>query len=260
MLVYDDPDRAAGGAVPPSGFSGNAEMRLTLFQTGMLPCPYIEGQTESRVFTRVGPNSAGRLFSDLNRLGFRRSQTIVYKPQCPSCQACVPVRVVASGFRLGRNMRRVARMNEDLGVSERPPIATPEQFDLFRRYLASRHDGGEMAAMTWDDYREMVEDTPVASAMIEFRDDDGRLIAACLTDHLDDGVSAVYSFFDPAAAARSPGTYVILWLVEWARRQGVPFVYLGYWIAESPRMSYKARFRPLERLTAEGWTPLEDAI
>jgi arginine-tRNA-protein transferase len=160
---------------------------------------------------------------------------------------------VAESFRPGRSHRRIAALNRDLVWTERPSVATDEQYDLFRDYIATRHGEGEMSAMDFQDYRSMVQETHLDSRVHEARTADGRLVAACLADWLEDGPSAVYSFFDPELARRSLGTWMVLGLIEQARRKGLPHVYLGYWIADAPKMAYKARFRPLEGFGAEGW-------
>jgi arginine-tRNA-protein transferase len=139
-----------------------------------------------------------------------------------------------------------------------PARATTEQYRVFSRYQRSRHAESDMASMTYGDYRAMVEDSPVMTVLLEHRKSDGSLVAACLADLLDDGLSAVYSFFDPGEAARSPGTAMILALIAEARRRTLPYVYLGYWIGASRKMAYKTRFRPLEALTSQGWAPLSD--
>jgi arginine-tRNA-protein transferase len=147
----------------------------------------------------------------------------------------------------------VLRANADLTAWETEPRASPAQFQLFQRYQHARHDGGDMADMTFYDYRAMVEDTPIASFIAEFRAPDDRLVGGCLTDRLDDGFSAVYSFFDPDLAHRSLGSFAILWLIEQARTAALPYVYLGYWVPESRKMSYKSRFRPSEVFSGGVW-------
>ncbi len=221
------------------------------------PCPYLPGRWERKLVTEVYGRNAGRLYSRLSRAGFRRSHHFAYRPACTGCAACVPVRVRALEFEPGASLRRITRRNADLTVALRPPSATAEQYALFARYLGTRHADGEMAGMTFDDYRAMVEDTSLASSVLELRDrpkeDGGELVAACLVDWLEDGASAVYSFFEPGAAPRSLGKFCILALIAETRRRRLPFVYLGYWIAESPKMAYKARFRPLEGLLGGDW-------
>ncbi|MHA1570256.1 MAG: arginyl-transferase family protein, partial [Alphaproteobacteria bacterium] len=155
------------------------------------------------------------------------------------------------------SLRRVAARNGDLVVEIRGPRASQEQYALFTRYQRSRHNGGEMAAMTFADYRAMVEDTAVNTQMVEYYNTDRRLIAAILIDRLGDGLSAVYSFFEPEETDRSLGTYMILWLIDRATALHLPHVYLGYWIQQSSKMAYKMRFQPLETLRPEGWQRLD---
>ncbi len=208
----------------------------------------------------VLPLSAETGDDDQNSLvlaGFRRSQTYAYRPTCPGCQACVPVRIPARQFDFTRSWRRTLRRNRDLHAEEKKPLATEEQFELFRRYLASRHAAGGMAAMGWNEYRSMVEDCPASSRIVEWRREDQSLIGVSITDHVKSGLSGVYKFFDPDEGKRSLGTLIILWHVQRALELDLTFVYLGYWIAASPKMEYKARFRPLEQLTVDGWTALD---
>lgn len=220
------------------------------------PCPYLRGRIEQNIFTELTGVEAARHYDALSRTGFRRSHGIAYRPACPGCAACVPVRTVVERFRPSKSLRRVWNLNADISGIDAPPMATREQFDLFARYLASRHSDGEMAAMTFGDYEAMVQDTPLDTVLNEFRDGSGALVGGCLTDRLSDGLSAVYSFFDPNRSARSLGTFMVLWLIARARAMGLPYVYLGYWIGDSPKMAYKARFAPLEGLGREGWRVL----
>lgn len=226
------------------------------FTTAPLPCPYLPGRLERKIVTELSGPDAEALHEALSRAGFRRSHSIAYTPACPGCNACIPVRIVVRDFRQKRTMRRIARTNADLTMREVPARATAEQYRLFSRYQDARHAGGDMALMGFYDYRSMVEDSPIDTQMVEFRDGDGILRAACLTDHMNDGLSAVYSYYDPDQAVRSFGTYIILWLVQRAQELGLPYVYLGYWIAESRKMAYKARFEPLEAFGPGGWRRL----
>jgi arginyl-tRNA--protein-N-Asp/Glu arginylyltransferase len=226
------------------------------FRTSALPCPYLPEKLERKLITELAGRDAKPFYDDLCRAGFRRSHHLAYRPSCAGCSGCVPVRVAASGFRPTRSSRRIAKGNADItGRTSSDLRATAEQYRLFARYERSRHSGSEMAAMTYGDYRAMIEDSPIDTQVIEFRDAKRVLVGACIVDALDDGFSAVYSFFDPALARRSLGTFTVLWLVEHARRLGLPYVYLGYWIASSEKMSYKTRFRPLESLGEQGWQP-----
>jgi arginyl-tRNA--protein-N-Asp/Glu arginylyltransferase len=226
------------------------------FSTELAPCPYLADRLERRLVTLLDGPDPDRLHDRLMAAGFRRSQALAYRPACPGCAACVPVRIVVERFRLTRGWRRIWRQNAYLVAAERRPVATREQFALFQRYLESRHGASGMATMTWADFRAMIEDSPVDSRLVEWRRPDRSLIAASLTDRTRSGLSGVYKFFDPEASRRSLGSLIILWHVEHAREQGLPYVYLGYWIGRSPKMAYKARFQPLEQLTPQGWQPL----
>ena len=226
------------------------------YTTAPLPCPYLTGRTERKIVTELSGHEAEALHDRLSRAGFRRSHNIAYSPVCPGCQSCIPIRVVVDRFVPDRTQRKVAKANAGLTVAEMPARATAEQFALFQYYQKHRHGDGDMAAMGFYDYRAMVEDTPITTTVVEFRDERDRLLGACLTDALTDGLSAVYSFFDPLDAKRSLGTYAILWLAERARQRGLPYVYLGYWVPESRKMAYKSRFRPSEVLMGGAWREL----
>ncbi|MCQ8241422.1 arginyltransferase [Rhizosaccharibacter radicis] len=227
------------------------------YTTAPLPCPYVAGRVERKVVTEISGPDAESLHDRLSRAGFRRSHNIAYAPVCPSCNACVPIRIPVQRFAPGRTHRRTARRNAGVEGFEVPARATTEQFALFMRYQQARHGSGDMAAMTFHDYRAMVEDTPIDTFLVEFREPDDTLIGVCLTDRLGDGLSAVYSFFAPEAADRSLGSLAILWLIDRARAQGLPHVYLGYWVAESRKMAYKARFQPSEILSRGAWRELD---
>lgn len=229
--------------------------------TAPSPCPYLEGRVERKVFSYLGGPHAPTLNSMLSRRGFRRSQNIIYRPACDACSACTPVRIVVAEFDAGRARRRILRKNADLVRTVRPPKATSDQFSVLRGYLDARHADGGMAEMTVLDYASMVEETAVDTAVIEYRrtDETGRtnLVAAALSDRLADGLSMVYSFFEPDENARSLGTFMILDHIALARELGLAYVYLGYWVDGSPKMDYKRTYRPLERLTPNGWARLE---
>ena len=226
------------------------------FATAPMPCPYISGRIERRVVTELFGRDVNALHDALTLTGYRRSHGIAYAPVCPNCQSCVAVRIPVARFTPSRTQRRTMSRNKDLTVTVLPPTVTEEQYDLFARYLKTRHAGGDMEKMELHDFQSLVEDTPVDTVMVEFRDANDTLLAACLTDRAADGLSAVYSFYDTDAANRSLGTHIILWLVDYARSQGLDHVYLGYWIAESPKMSYKAAFRPIEAFGPDGWVDL----
>lgn len=229
------------------------------YTTAPLPCPYVAGRTERKVVTEIAGPGTESLHDRLSRAGFRRSHNIAYAPVCPSCQSCIPIRIPIATFQPGGTLRRIAKLNAHLEGFEVAPRATAEQFQLFQRYQQARHREGDMATMSFYDYRAMVEDTPVETTMVEFRDSDTQLISACLMDRLGDGLSAVYSFYAPAMEKRSLGTHAILWLIDRARSLGLPYVYLGYWVPESRKMAYKARFRPSEVLVSGTWRTLTDS-
>lgn len=217
------------------------------------------------MFTELkGPN-ADELNDALGRIGFRRSQTVAYRPSCVECTACISVRVVANAFQASSTQKRIWKRNRDLVVSVCKPWSTPEQFELLQRYLAVRHPGGGMAAMDEMDFADMVEHTPVKSYVIEYREpttdgSQGRLVGACLTDEQGDGLSMIYSFYDPQHETRSGlGTFIILDHIQRAGQVGLPYVYLGYWVEGSERMQYKVRFRPMEKLGRDGWERFEPA-
>lgn len=227
------------------------------------PCPYLPGREERKIFTNVAGPHAREVNDLLTQGGFRRSQLIAYRPACTNCSACVSVRVVADEFAPSANMRRVSAANHDLiGIVSGNSFSS-EQYSLFRRYLDARHLDGGMADMSVLDYRMMIEESAVDTSVVEYRIRDidsaftgrssGPLVGLALTDHLSDGLSMVYSFYAPDMNNRSLGTFMILDHIERARRNGLPYLYLGYWVEESRKMAYKKRFLPQERLTVRGW-------
>ncbi|MCF8466728.1 MAG: arginyltransferase [Sneathiella sp.] len=223
------------------------------FSTPPAPCPYLENRLERKVVTLLAGEDPDNLHNTLSQAGFRRSQDLAYRPACDGCDACIPIRVRTENFSLKKSFRRIWQSNSDIKARILPSIATREHFTLFHRYLKSRHSEGGMVDMDYSDYQAMVEESPVRSQLVEFRKSDNSLFAVCLTDVMLDGLSLVYSFFDPADEKRSPGSHLILWHIFEAANRQLPFVYLGYWIEQSPKMAYKKRFFPSEILTREGW-------
>jgi leucyl-tRNA---protein transferase len=228
------------------------------FITAAGPCPYLPGRFERKVFTHlVGPD-AKSLNTQLSNGGFRRSQNIAYRPACDSCQACKSVRVPVRLFDWTKGFRRTLARNADITSTVVAAKATSEHYSLFRTYIDHRHGDGGMVDMTVLDFAAMVDDTLVDSRIVEYRvptayNPNGELIAAVLVDVLNDGLSLIYSFYDPELERRSLGTYVILDMIRRTGHLNLPYVYLGFWIKESNKMRYKARFLPQERLTTEGW-------
>ena len=233
------------------------------FVTNPSPCPYLPGKVERKVFTELSGRHASELNEALGRIGFRRSQSVAYRPSCIDCSACVSVRVLAAEFEATATQRKLLRRHADLEVSACKPWTTEEQYQLLRRYLKHRHPGGGMIDMDENDFADMVEQSPVKTFLIEYREPSngerpGRLVGACLTDQQADGLSMIYSFFEPEDPARPGlGTYIILDHIVRAARAGLPYVYLGYWVEDSKRMAYKARYRPLEKLGPHGWHRFE---
>ena len=226
------------------------------FRSAPAACPYLEGETESKLFTHLDPENATEINGTLTSIGFRRSHGIVYRPACLACNACIPVRIPIASYVFSRSERRLLSRNEDLTLSTQPAAATQEQYHLFRRYQEDRHGGGDMARMLMEDYRAMIEDTPTQTIFYEFRSPQAKLLGAMLVDGIEDGISAVYSFFDPDEPRRSLGTYMILAAIEQLRPGTGKHIYLGYWIRNCSKMAYKNRFRPLEALGPNGWEPL----
>jgi leucyl-tRNA---protein transferase len=229
------------------------------FLTSPSSCPYLAGRQERKVFTHLVGKRALQLNEILTLGGFRRSQSIAYRPACDSCRACVSVRVLANEFTPSRSFRRVLGANADLVARMIPPKPTAEQYDLFRRYLDRRHADGGMADMSVIDYASMIEDSHVETRLVEYHrpparpDEASELVAVALIDILTDGLSMVYSFYDPDLADRSLGTFLILDHIAKTRAFGLPYLYLGYWIEGSQKMAYKARFLPQERLGMLAW-------
>lgn len=231
------------------------------FITAPAPCPYLGGMLERKVFTHLIGQDAASLNNTLSQSGFRRSQNIAYRPACDGCGACVSVRVPVGQFRLSRSFRRTLAANCDLQAQLVNAKATSEQYSLFRSYIDARHYDGGMADMTVLDFAAMIDESFVDTRIVEYRlpargsrEERESLVAAVLFDVLDDGLSLIYSFFDPDLEERSLGTYVILDSIRRAQRMGLSYVYLGYWVKGSTKMAYKARFLPQERLMRDGWT------
>jgi leucyl-tRNA---protein transferase len=228
------------------------------FITAPAPCPYLAGRVERKIFTHLIGHDAAQLNSQLSQGGFRRSQNIAYRPACDGCTSCVSVRVRVNSFAWTRSFRRTMARNRDIEGQSIRAKATGEQYSLFRAYIDSRHGDGGMVDMTVLDFSAMVDDSFVNSRIVEYRfsaqdGERGPLAAAVLTDRLEDGLSMIYSFYDPELGGRGLGTFMILDHILRAQRFGLPYLYLGYWVEGSAKMSYKSKFLPQERLTPDGW-------
>lgn len=249
-------------------------LRSQFFLTGPRPCPYLPNRRERKLFTNLsGPNAAA-VHDELSLHGFRRSQNIAYRPACAGCGACVSTRVRVRDFQPTRSQKRVIKRNLDLVRSAESAWSSDEQFELFQSYVTERHADGGMTDMDSFDFAAMVEDSPVRTRLVEYRlpataedraiggpQARGKLLAGCVTDLLNDGLSLVYSYFDPEAAAqRSLGQFIILDHIVLAEKCGLPFVYLGYWVPGSEKMDYKIRFQPAEILTERGWIEADECV
>ncbi|MBM2577008.1 arginyltransferase [Jannaschia sp. Os4] len=228
------------------------------YVTAPQPCPYLDGRRERKLFTALQGSGASELNDKLSKQGFRRSQNVLYRPSCADCSACLSARIRVDAFAPGRTQRRTLARNAHLEREVTSPWATEDQFALFQRYLAARHADGGMADMDIFEFAAMIEETPIRTRVIEYWDrrDVPALTGVCLTDVLDDGLSLVYSFYDPDLPKQSLGTHVILDHVALAREAGLPYVYLGYWVPGSPKMGYKAAFDGLEIYKNRRWQPL----
>jgi arginine-tRNA-protein transferase len=232
---------------------------LQFYLSGPLPCPYLPGQVERKLFTRLSDDVSINIEINgmLTRAGFRRSHDIAYRPACPACTACVPVRVPVRLFQPSRNLKRIAAHNRDLHLEISSAEPTDELYNLFLSYQQARHADGDMALMSPDDFAQMLQEGEADTRLYSLRDAAGRLLASVIADPVSDGLSAVYSFYTPDASKRSLGTQLILSLIEEMRRERLPYVYLGYWIEASRKMAYKARFQPLQALGPQGWDWME---
>jgi leucyl-tRNA---protein transferase len=232
------------------------------YVTAAQTCPYLSGRVERKLFTALQGDHATRLNDALSKQGFRRSQNVLYRPACADCTSCYSARIRVADFKPTRGQRRILRRNRHLNREASTPWATKEQYQLFCAYLKARHPDGGMADMDVFEFAAMIEETPVRSRVVEYYrgdmpDNQARILSAvCLTDVLDDGLSMVYSFYEPGSQANSPGSYIILDHIEIAREAGLPYVYLGYWVPGSQKMGYKANFAAIEVFRDGGWSDL----
>jgi arginyl-tRNA--protein-N-Asp/Glu arginylyltransferase len=242
-------------SIIPPGLS----RQLQFYLSGPLPCPYLPGQVERKLFTRLSGDVSANLEINgmLTRAGFRRSHDILYRPACPACSACVPVRVPVRLFTPSRNLKRIAARNRDLRLEIASTEVSDELYALFLAYQRARHADGDMALMSRDDFAAMLQEGESETRLYSLRDEAGALLASVIADPVGDGLSAVYSVYAPDEPKRSLGTQLVLCLIEEMRRERLPYVYLGYWIAASRKMSYKSRFRPLQALGPQGWDWLD---
>ena len=226
------------------------------YVTAPQECPYLENQVERKLFTALYGSNSEKLNNSLSKQGFRRSQNVLYRPSCSSCCACLSARIPVSEFSLSKSQKRTIKANTDLSRIVKDPIASDEQFLLFNKYIKERHANGGMSEMDCEDFSAMIEETNVNSKVVEYyqsNENGKKLLSLSLIDILDDGISMVYSIFEPGTEKRSLGKYMILDQIELARELKLDHVYLGYWVEGSPKMDYKKEYKPLEVFKDNTW-------
>jgi arginine-tRNA-protein transferase len=231
---------------------------LLFYVTPPERCAYLPARESVNVFADPRARMNTALYGRLIDKGFRRSGSHLYRPQCPGCNACIPTRIPVARFAPSRSQRRTWKINSDLRVNALTEAYRADHFALYRRYQRGRHAGGEMDNPTLQSYLDFMRCPWADTSLVEFRRG-GALLAVAVCDRLAQGLSAVYTFFDPHEQRRGLGTYAILWQIEETRRRGLPYVYLGYWIANNLKMNYKTRFRPIEGLIDGQWRALNSS-
>ncbi len=229
---------------------------IHFYRSNEAPCPYLEGKAERKLFGRLDPRNAQQNNSLLTKAGFRRSHDIVYKPACQGCQACQAIRIPVQFFNPSRNLKKILHKGQNLRLDVSASDPNRSDYALFISYQNSRHNDSDMALMTYEDYAAMMKGTHVETLTFKLIDAQNKTIAVLLADKIDDGWSAIYSFYETSEheyIKMSLGTLLILNLIRYAQNDGSTFVYLGFWIKNSPKMDYKKRFSPLEVFTPHGW-------
>lgn len=229
---------------------------VRVFATYPHNCSYLPGEQATTLFVDPSTPIDARIYSQLSYIGFRRSGPHLYRPHCAACNACVPARVPVAGFKANRSQRRILARNSALQADVVEDISTDEHFALYSNYISGRHRDGDMYPPDREQFNSFLTREWGTTRFVEFRDA-GRLLAVAVLDRLENGVSAIYTFYDPAESTRSLGSFVILWQIELARELGLPAVYLGYWIRNCRKMNYKTRFRPIELLTNGHWVRVD---
>ena len=235
----------------------NQESPHIFFRSQPMNCPYLENESEYQLFTRINRPLNMEETMNFSNAGFRRSHNIMYRPVCPQCSACVSSRIRCNDFKLKPSWRRILNKNSDLTGKLLETNITYEQYELFHLYVSTRHHRGEMSNMSFQEYADMMLQSPIHTCLMEYRTEQKELIAACILDKFDDGYSAVYSFYNPFMTERSLGSYMILDLINYVNQHNLKYLYLGYWVKNSTKMNYKQRFHPLEGYINHQWQEIE---
>ncbi len=231
---------------------------LRFFETRDHPCSYLENQEAKTIFVDPNAELDGNVYSQLSDLGFRRSGRHVYRPNCENCRACIPIRIPVKKFLPSRSQLRCFKRNKDIQTSRVSTIDTKEHYELYENYINLRHSDGDMFPADRDQYRDFLTSEWGITQYLEFRNPEKKLLAVGVLDQLEAGYSAVYFYFDPNEDKRSLGMFNILHLIERAKENNLPFVYLGYWIKECQKMSYKTRYQPFEVFIANTWVTVSE--
>lgn len=230
---------------------------LHFYATPEHPCSYLEGKTAKTLFVDPHATITNDTYSELSDLGFRRSGKHIYRPHCEHCRACISVRVPVVLFKPSKSQRRVLNKNKDLTVTQCKPCFTDEYYSLYSRYINARHADGDMYPPTMDQFNSFLIEGNDKSFFYEFRDTDGKLLAVSVIDLLKGGLSAIYTFYDPSENKRSLGKLCILWQLEFCKRHGLNYLYLGYWVKSCRKMNYKIDYHPFELLIEGDWVLIE---
>lgn len=228
---------------------------IKVFTTHPHECSYLDNEDATTLFIDPATKIDRKLYSHLSQIGFRRSGSFLYRPHCQDCNACIPCRIPIDSFNRTRSHKRTWKNNQDISVVEVNSINTEHHYALYERYINERHKDGDMFPPDTEQYASFLGSEWNVTRFIEFSVAE-KLIGVAVIDELDDGLSAIYTFFDPDEDKRSLGTYAVLWQIEMCRAMKLPYVYLGYWIKDCSKMSYKTRYRPLELLINNRWVNL----
>lgn len=225
---------------------------LKLYATQPHKCSYLENKEATTIFIDPGTSINGQLYTQLSDLGFRRSGPHVYKPNCANCNACIPVRIPVNAFSITRRQKRINNKNKDLRIEITHELTLEKHYPLYERYISQRHADGDMYPPSHEQFSSFLTNEWNITNFFNFYLDD-KLAAVAVTDVLENGLSAIYTFFEPELDSRSLGVYSILWQIEYAKQLNLPYLYLGYWIKDCRKMNYKTEYRPLEVLINNHW-------